>query len=765
MQLYQGFKLGTVLVRPVEGLLVGEQGSVPVHPHAMEVLLFMARQPGSLLTRGQIMRAVWGSNPVAQDTLTKNIAELRHALGDDPQHPMFIQTVPRRGYRLVATVTPLGVPSPAQLTDSTVGPFKRWWNELSRRRVFKVMTAYTIIAWGVVQTADILTPIIFDQPTWIMTMLLVMVVMGAPVALAMAWVLQITPEGIGVDTAGTRLKKSISNPVLMSVGIVAALLVGFVTYSLVMPPFVDGRVRIAVLPLVNIGAEENQVFCDGLTEDLTYILGRIPELKVAPQKATDLFRHASLQDADVALRLNVTHLVEGSCRYDGEQIRVTAQLIEAEKGLSNWSQAYSVSPSNIFQIQEDIARKVARSLHLVLSSGTDKKLDAEPTQSGEAYAAYLRARGFLRRARTEQNLTSAELQFREASNLDPGYGDAYAGLCETYLAWYELQREVGRYEEAERACVQALVKSRGSVEVNHALGELYRYAGQYERALDTFKLVTKLDPTFADGYVGQARVLAELNQPDKSEVEFKKAIEEDPVYWVSINAYGAFLMKRGRYAEAAEEFFKVTLLDPTSSLAFNNLGAANVMAGNFKQAGEAFERSNALEPDAAAMFNTGNMYFYAGDFEGAQKFYRQAIELNPDDYRLWGGLGDALQALAAGEAASAAYVRASDLASLALAVNPEDQLTRAAHAHYMARTGRFAEAEEAIDIATTASPDDMDIRYYEALVRIEQGRVDRALVAIGAALEAGYPPGLLAADPGFKTLRSDPRFKSLLGRP
>ena len=765
MQLHQGFRLGTVLVRPVEGLLVGERGSIPVHPHAMEVLLYMARQPGSLLSRRKIMQAVWGSNPVAQDTLTRNIAELRHALGDDPHNPKFIQTVPRRGYRLVATVTPLGAPTPEAPEDRAVEPYARWWNEFIRRRVFKVMAAYAVIAWGMVQVADILVPIILPEPTWMMTMLLVMAVMGAPVALVMAWVLQVTPSGIEIDPAGIRVNKLSTRLALLVAGLLAASLVGLLTYTVIMPPFIDGRVRIAVLPLINIGAKENEVFCDGLTEDLNYILGRIPELKVAPQRAAESFRYASLQDADVARRLNVTHLVEGSCRYEGDQIRVTAQLIEAKKGFSNWSQAYSVSPSNIFQIQEDIARKVARSLRLVLSSGTDKKLDAEPTQSGEAYAAYLIARGFLRKTRTQQHLADAESHFRQASDLDPGYADAYAGLCETYLAWYELERDVGRYEQAEGVCVQALLKSRGSVEVNYALGELYRYSGQYERALESFKLVTKLDPTFADGYVGQARVLAELNQPEQAELEFRKAIDEDPVYWVSINAYGAFLMTRGRYAEAAEEFIKVTRLDPTSSLAFNNLGGASFMAGNFKQAGEAFERSNAIEPDPAALFNTGNMYFYAGDFEGAQKFYRQAIELTPDDYRLWGGLGDALQALDAGEAAGAAYVRASDLASLALAVNPEDQLARAANAHYLARTGRFAEAGEAIDIATTASPEDMDIRYYEALVRIEQGRLDLALLAIGAALKAGYPPGLLVADPGFSSLLADPRFKSQLGRP
>ena len=133
-----------------------------------------------------------------------------------------------------------------------------------------------------------------------------------------------------------------------------------------------------------------------------------------------------------------------------------------------------------------------------------------------------------------------------------------------------------------------MFKSDGGVEVLQAMGELNSYAGRYAEALTSFRRVTELDPTFVDGYVGTARMLAEMGKLDESEAEFKKAIAEDPVYWVSINAYGAFLMERGRYTEAAEQFFKVTLLDPTSSLAFNNLGAANVMAGNFQKDNHSF---------------------------------------------------------------------------------------------------------------------------------------------------------------------------------
>lgn len=765
MPLHRGFRLGDCEIRPVEGLVITADGSAALHPHAMEVLLYLAGQPGELVARDQIMEAVWGRHTVSQETLTRNITEIRHALGDDARHPTFIQTVPREGYRLLARVTPIQSPSPDMPGVRSIDRLQLRWEEIKRRRVIKVMVAYGIGAWGLVQIADVFAPMFSDRPTGWITGAMVVAVAGTPVALFMSWLLQVSEKGIEVESAPhwRPLRRHIVFPWLL--GAVVAVAMGSVTYLLVKAPFVDGRVRIAVMPLVSIGAEDNEAFCDGLTQDLNYVLGRIPELKVAPQLAANPFRNASLQDAEVARRLNVTHLMEGSCRYDGRQFRVIAQLIEAENGVTSWSQAYSVPTANIFQVQEDIARQVARSLRLVLSTGTDKKLDAVPTQSSEAYMAYLEARGFLRKTRGERNLASAEELFKRAVGIDPGYSQAYAGLCETYLAWYELERATGRFEEAEKACQLAIMKSSGGVEEHQAMGKLYTYAGRYSEALKAFRRVTELDPTFVDGYVGTAEVLANMGKLDEAETVFAKAIAEDPVYWVSVNANGAFLMKRGRYAEAAEQFFKVTLLDPTSSLALSNLGAASVMAGNFKQAAEAFERSNSLQPDAAAIYNSGTMYFYAGDIDRAQELYRDAVELTPEDYRIWGALGDALHALGADEAAAAAYIRAIDLCASTLEVNPADQVARAARAHYLARTGRLGEASEAIAAASLAAPNDMDIRYYEALVRMEQGRADQALLAIAAALKAGYPPGLLAADPGFEALRSDPRFKRLLERP
>jgi tetratricopeptide (TPR) repeat protein/TolB-like protein/DNA-binding winged helix-turn-helix (wHTH) protein len=762
--LHRGFKLGALEVKPTEGLITGKNGNIPVHPHAMEVLLFIARQPGRLVSRRKIMQAVWGSNPVSQDTLTRNIAELRHALGDDPHHPVYIQTVPRRGYRLVAQVIPLEADPNEQDDDPRPGVLRRWWRELRRRRVVNVTIAYVGGAWLVVSVADVLLPLLMDQPTGAITMLLVLAIMGAPVALAMAWMLQVTSGRIEIEPAVS--PRGIAGRfALLAALVLATGFVGYVTYSVVKPPFVDGRVPVAVLPMSYIGESRNEAFCDGLTEELTYILGRIPELKVANKRSTQALVRGLLPVNEIASRLHVTHVLEGSCRYDSNQLRITAQLVEASSGFSEWSQAYQVTPTTAFRVQEDIARSVARAMRLVLSSVTDDTLAAEPTSVGAAYSAYLEARGYLAKPREPESLRLAQSLFEKAVELDPDYGKALAGLCETHLAWYELELAARHFADAEQACNRALTKDRGEVDIRLALAELYRRAGRYADALDLFQTAIRMDSTIPEGYVGEARTLAALERPEQAEGVFKLAIQENPVYWVSINAYGAFLFSRGRYDEAAEQFRICASLDPSSDGAYNNLGAARYMAGDFTGAAEAFEHSERINPNGAALANQATMNFYSGKFDMAELVYRRAMEHTPEDFRLWGSLGDSLWEAQKKADALEAYGRAAGLVRSQLDINPEDQEARAELAHFMARMGQPDQAGELIFLAVAAAPSNMYVRYYEALVRAGLGEKDRAVEAVQAALEAGYPAALLRADPGLASLRSDTVFRKLLNLP
>jgi len=756
--------LDSVEVFPARGVVTSPHGEVNVHPHAMEVLLFLARHAGELVTRGQLMKAVWGRNPVSQETLTRNIAEIRHALGDDPHEPEFIQTVPRRGYRLIADVKPLHAELVLPGEGGIWALIQRWVGEFSRRKVFRATAFYALMSWGVLQVADIVVPVL-PAPTWTMTLLVVLVAMGFPVTMLLAWVLEITEKGITLDPASRGWGNRTARHIYMLAGLVVAMLVGAVTYWVISPPFVDGRVRVAVLPLDNIGLDENAPFCAGLTEELTHILARIPELKVAARKSTEALSGGLLPVTELAQRLSVSHVLEGSCRFDNDTVRVTAQLIEADDGFHRWSQAYVVAPTSVFTIQQDIARQVARSLRLVLSSDTDRDLEVEPTSSGEAYSLYLQARGFLRKPRESQNLAQAEALFRQAAVMDPSYAAALAGLCETYLAWYELERAPNRFGQAQSACQSAVGRRGRGLDMQLALGELYRYAGDYARALEAFLRAANLDPTVADGYVGQARVLAALQRPEEAEDAFKRAIDEDPVYWVSINAYGAFLYERGRFGEAADQFAKVARLDPSNSAAFNNLGAAYFMAGDFRQAGQAYEQSLAITPKAASSANIGTMYFYAGEFDKAREFYLKALAISPEDYRYWGSLADSLESLGSQAEAVEAYGRAIQAARTQLGINAQDHKARASLAHFLARTGEAERARVEIEQAVAAAAGDMDVRYNEALVMVDLGLQEAAVAAVRAALEAGYQPALLAADPGLAPLQANAEFTRLTQRP
>jgi len=775
MPLHQGFRLGKYDVSPARCTLRGPDGEVSIHPHAMEVLLLLAQNTGKLVTRRRIMQEVWGSHPVTQDTLTHNIAELRRALGDDPHTPIYIQTIPRRGYRLIPVPQLLTQMEPPRSMPPDSDPDSPKWRtlwrsllqliaDLTRRKVFRAIATYGLIAWGIVQTADVFLPIIFDNPTPVLTVLMVLAAMGFPVVAVLAWALEVTERGIELDLGVSKWRKRSARKAYIVAGLVVALAVGAVTYFMVRPPYREGRVRIAVLPLDSLDGEDTGAFCAGMTEELTHMLAQIPEIKVAARKSSEVLAAAGLAVPDIASRLNVSHVLEGSCRSEDNALRITAQLIEAREGFHEWSKAYSVMPTTLFDIQQDIARQVARSLRLVLSSSVKEKLESEPTVSGEAYTLYVQARGYLRKARESQNLQKAEQLFRRAAQLDTDYAEPMAGLCETYLAWYELERAAERYEQARTACHGALEKSRDSIEVMMALAELSRYSGQYEDALERFTQVIGMDPTMADGYVGQGRAFAAMQRDAEAEAAFKSAIAADQVYWVSINAYGAFLFERGRYAEASEQFAKVTLLDPLNSAAFNNLGVTYYITADFKAAAQAFEQSIKITPKAAATANTGTMYFYAGDFGKAETYYRKAIEFTPEDYRLWGSLGDALAARSDPEA-EGAYRRAAHLARTRLDINKEDHKARASLGHYLSRLGDAAQAEVLVRQAAKDAPGDMDVRYNEALVLAAIGRPDAALAAIRAALEAGYQPEMLRADPGLAALRSDPRFMETIERP
>lgn len=776
-RLHLGFKLDSVTVIPVRGELVSGQGKLQrVPPRAMEVLLCLAREPGQLVSRRRLREMVWGRNPVSDDALTRCVRELRQLLGDVAEDPRFIQTIPGRGYRLIPEPRPINRMESEYPEDRGAGvaPGVGLFAELRRRKVFRVGASYAVVAWLVLQVADVVLDAL-PLPEGSMTFLIVALAMGFPVSLVLAWVFELTPQGVKLDaTAGepgaTGGAQGV-HPMVYAVGAVSALAVGMLAYLLTSgsqgnvasaPP----QESIAVLPFVNMSdSAQNEYFSDGLTEEILNVLARISELQVASRTSAFYFKGKDLEITDIASRLSVRYVLEGSVRLSGATMRVTAQLIDGENGFHLWSETYDRSSKDIFAVQSDIAQQVARNLKLVLSSASRNALARPPTDNYEAYDFYLRGRDYLRRPQAEDNLENALRMFDQAVTLDPAFALAQAGICETRLLQYRRNTEPALFEQAERACHRALTRGRDSVEVLVALGTLHQVSGQLDAALEEFDRAIAAQPRFAAAHMGRADVLDLAGRTGEAEAGYKEAIEIDRGYWEGFQALGNFYFENGRYAEAVQQYQEVIRRTPDNASAFNNVGAAYFLMGDFQSAAEIWLKSLEILPSMSAYSNVGTMYYYLGRFEDAIRMFQKAVDLAPERYLFRGGLADAMIQLPSRHSeALQAYRKAAELVDQALRINPGDADAMAEGARYRAALGEHERAAQLIDAASAVDPGSYYLYYNKAQVQIAAGELALAEESLMRAVELGFQRDLLAVDAAFAVLRGRPRFEALVGK-
>ena len=754
--LQAGFRLGEYEVAPEEGELRGPGGVAILHPQTMKLLVYLAEHAGELIGVGRLREAVWPSASVNEDAVRRCVKELRHRLRDNSATPAYIEIRDDDNYRLIAPVTPR-----QQVSDSEPGVVQRFLGQLKRRKVFRVTATYAVVGWLLLQIADVVSDVPW-MPDGALAALLTMFVAGFPIVIILAWALEITEKGIVLDPETARRWPALTRiwrPLML--GLALAIAVGFTVFLMTRDViWTRDRIAAVVLPFDDLSPADTEFSCGWLTEEMTDALANIRELRIAARTSAEALAKASLAVPDIASRLRVDYVLEGSCGAENQRLRITAQLIEAEDGFHLWSQVYDVPWSERLKVVREIARRVAETLEISLSDESVRKLGRIPTSNDQAYVSYQQGRRYLDLGREEKHLAAAEKLFRRAIDLDPGFAEAHAGLCETYLAWYELERAVMRYQQAESACIEALETEEFAAQIYVALGDLYRYNGDYERAYDSFWRATELDDTLADAHIGTARSLALLDREMEAESSFRRAIELEPGYWLAYNAYGDFLFKAGRFEEAEKQFGEVVSLTPDNVQGYNNLGVIHYLQGRFAEAARDFEQSLALAPGRDALSNTGTMFFYAGDYSKAVENYRSALELAPDDYRMWGHLAEALSALNSSEAEDA-YVNAAQGAERALQLNNADVEARARLAHFRCQLGQHEQAKRQIEKALVAAPQNLYVQYDAALVFAAVGNKERALDAIEQAVSLGYPRHLLAVEPGFAEISDTTRFEEI----
>jgi tetratricopeptide (TPR) repeat protein/TolB-like protein/DNA-binding winged helix-turn-helix (wHTH) protein len=780
--LLHGFYLKNLLVEPLKGQVVRDGKQIHLPPKAMEVLLSLASNPTRLVTRESIMERVWGAGQGSQDALGRAVSEIRNALGDQVENPQFIQTLPRRGYRLIVA------PNPVTTAADKINPAAStalvdelgFFDNLKQRGVFEAAIAYLVSGWLIIQVADI----VFDQlhlPAWAGTFVTALVIAGFPIVIALSWFLEFRDGRAVLDQSShiDARRRQFSRTYLSVIAALVIAAVGVYVYDssiglpqppapeaaavevVKLPPVLDNS--IAVLPFLNLdGSEETQIFSNGLVDDVITRLSHVPGLLVSSRG--DAFTlEPNSASSKVRERLRVALYVEGSVQIVDDRMRIIVQLIDSATGFHVLSRSFDRLREDFFDIRDEITRLTVANVRVALPPATrDAAEGLSNDPSLDVYVLYRRGVETSLLPRSTETLRKALEWFDAALEQDSDYAAAHAGKCGAYV-WLYPETDDSRYiGEAEASCARALQLNPNLDVVHAALGELYSATGKYEQAESAYLAALEIDPNSVASLTGLANIYQLQRKPDEAEERYRQAIGRHPGDWSAYNALGYFLYRSGRYAEAAKEYEYVVALDPRNSPSWNNLGAAYMLAGNFESALRTYQRALEIAPTQTTYANLGLMYYYLGRTDEAVVAQRKSVELAPNDHLAWSNLGDALWMSNQEAASHAAFQKAEKLANAALEVNPNDPTYLMDLAWISAVLDRPREARILIDRALAAAPDDPYGHYYSGLIRLRAGDSEGALDDFQAALDRGYPVKLLIQDPQLESIRTKQRFRSLV---
>ncbi len=784
--LLQGFYLRDLLVIPPKGEISDAAGKAHLPPKSMEVLLCLASNPGELVTRDRLIETAWGKGRGSQEALNHAISEIRHALNDDSDDPRFVQTLPKRGYRLI--VEP--VPHSAQTSTSRFRSTGRFdvddiglFENLRQRGVLETAIAYLVVGWLIIQIVDI----VFDQlllPQWAGTFVTVLVIAGFPIAIAVSWFLEFRDGRAVVHELSPRdaMRRRFSRTYLSIIGAmgIAAIAVFIYDRSIglpditrtasapattesVLPPILANT--IAVLPFSNLdGSEETGVFASGLADDVITRLSRVPGLLVSSRG--DAFTLAPNSPSQrVRERLRVARYIEGSVQLAGERMRIIMQLINSETGFHILSRSFDRGVEDFFDIRDEITELVVANVRVALPPETQAaSVFPDDDPSLDAYMLYRRGAEILLRPRLITSTIKAIEWFDAALEIDPDYAAAHAGKCSAFVDAYYETDDSPYIAKAHGSCASALALNPNLDVVHTALGNLYFETGEYERAEAAYLKALDILPTSVAALTGLGETYTRLLDPVAAEAHFRKAVGLHPGDWSAYNSLGVFLFRSGRYEEAVTEWEKVVRLDNENSTGYSNLGAAHMLVGNFAAAVQALQKSIELAPDANSYSNLGLMHYYLGQLSEAISSHEEAIKLTPNNHLRWSNLGDALWIAGRIDDAREAFEKAERLATRALEVNRNDPYNHIDLAWIYAMLDKYADARVSIERALDAELDDPYVHYIDGLVLLRIGNTDAALSALELAADMGYSLQIMAAEPHLAPIRENPRFRAILDR-
>jgi len=316
---------------------------------------------------------------------------------------------------------------------------KKLFTELKRRNVYKVAIAYAVVAWLLMQIVTQVFPFL-EIPNWAIRLVIMLIVIGFPIALIIAWAFELTPEGLKrTEFADELPKKSARSRAWIYVVIITGTIsVGlFFLGRYTSPRQSEGAQlpakSIAVLPFDNLSRDpDNAYFAEGVQDEILTRLAKVADLKVISRASTQRFKSAPDNLPVIAKQLGVTNILEGSVQKSADQVRVNVQLINALTDAHLWAEIYDRKLTDIFAVESDIAKTVADTLQAKLTGSEKHAISVRPTDNPVAHELYLKGRFFWNR-RTANDLKKSVGYFNQAIGADPNYALAHAGLADVYV--------------------------------------------------------------------------------------------------------------------------------------------------------------------------------------------------------------------------------------------------------------------------------------------------------------------------------------------
>jgi TolB-like protein/Tfp pilus assembly protein PilF len=512
--------------------------------------------------------------------------------------------------------------------------------ELKRRNVYKVAVAYIVGGWALSEGISQVFPV-FDVPNAIIRLIVILIIAGLPVALVLAWMFEITPEGIkrtataDAMPASAKPKKYVWLYVVVIGAVVSIGLFFLGRYSAQNASGAAGagaselpQKSIAVLPFDNLSRDpDNAFFAEGVQDEILTRLAKIADLKVIARTSTQRFKSTPDDLPKIAKQLGVMNILEGTVQKAGNQVRVNVQLINALTDAHLWADTYDRKLTDIFAVESEIAKTIAETLQARLTGSEKSSIGKAPTANPEAYELYLRGRFFWNK-RNGDDLRKAIDYFNQAIAKDPNYALAYVGLADSYLLFpnYAAVSPVDSIPPARSAIKKALELDDSLAEAHASAGLLATVELKLQPSIDELKRATDLKPNYATAHHWLALAWMTVGNFDSGIAEARRAVELDPLSLIINSDFSWLYLCARRYDEAEAQARKVLEIDPNFFLAHYYLGEILQFKGRPIDAIAEYQKAFDLTNDPYPLAALGQIYARTGRAEDARKILAQLNE-------------------------------------------------------------------------------------------------------------------------------------------